>query len=328
MGKLSLSYAGHLADRVRGLYDGFVDVKGIDLHFTALPPVEAFNRVLRGEFATGEMSFSTAVIRIARGDFPFVAIPVFPARTFRHGAIYVNSAAGIARPEDLIGRRVGVPEYGMTAAVWARGLLKHEYGVGPEDINWVTGGLTGPGRKPLVNLDLPKIRIEDEVERGLNDLLLEGAIDALIAPQVPPALLAGDPRLAYLFADVPAVEREYYKKTRIFPIMHTVVIRRDVYERDPWIAANLFEAFVKAKNLCLADLTIDEPTTVSVPWIQHHVAATKRLFGEDFWPYGVEPNRATIEALCRFLYEQEITQRLVGVDELFAETFQSAPARL
>lgn len=328
MNNLSLSYAGHLADRVQPLYDGTVRPKGIDLHFSPLIPVEAFSRVLRGEFSTGEMSFSTMIIKVSRGEFPFVAIPVFPARTFRHGAIYVNNAAGISSPQDLIGRRVGVPEYGMTAAVWARGLLKHEYGVSEESINWVTGGLTGPGRKPLVNLELPKIKLERETERGLNDLLLAGDIDALIAPQVPPALLAGDPRVSYLFPDVPAVEREYFKKTGIFPIMHVVVIRRDVYDRDPWVATNLYEAFEQAKNQCLSDLAIEEPARVTLPWFHHHVTAAKRLFGEDFWPYGVEPNRPTIEALCNFLFEQEITPRLVSVDELFPENFMSPAARL
>lgn len=325
MANLSLSYAGHLSDRVRPLYDGSVRPAGIDLHYLPMKPVEAFNRMLRGEFDCGEMSFSTYVIKVAEGgEVPFVAIPAFPARTFRHGAIYVNTAAGIAAPSDLVGRRIGVPEYGMTAAVWARGALQHEYGVEAKSQHWVTGGLTGPGRKPLVTTRLPGIDVVHEERRGLNDMLAEGAIDALIAPQVPPLLHAGDPRLAYLFPDVPAVERAYYRKTRIYPIMHTVVIRKDVHDRHPWVAVSLMEAFEKAKANALADLMIDEPPPVSLPWIRQYVASIREDFGDDFHPYGIEVNRPTIEALCTFLYEQGLAPRLVAVEELFAPSVAAA----
>lgn len=324
MARLSLSYAGHVSDRVRDLYHGVVQPDGIDLHFLPMAPVQAFNRMLRGEFDTGEMSLATYVIKAAQGDLPFVAIPAFPARTFRHGAIYVNRAANIGAPADLIGRRVGVPEYAMTAAVWARGALQHEYGVDSGSIRWVTGGLQGPGRKPLMAVDIPGVDIEHEEKRALNDMLLDGSIDALIAPQVPPLLRAGDARLAYLFDDVPAVERAYYRKTGIFPIMHVVVIRKDVHERHPWVAVSLMQAFEKAKANCLADLNIDEPPPVSLPWIGQYVRSIRETFGDDFWPYGIEPNRPTIEALCRFLHEQGIADRLVSVDELFTDAVIAA----
>lgn len=318
MGRLSLSYAGHLSDRVRDLYTGAVAPDGIDLHFVPMSPVQAFNRMLHGEFACAEMSFSTYVLRVAQGNAPFVAIPVFPSRTFRHGAIYVNAEAGIAEPAGLKGRRVGVPEYSMTAAVWARGALMHEYGVQPGDIHWVTGGLNSGGRRPLTDAQIDGVTIEHETERALNDMLAEGAIDALIAPQVPPALLAGDRRIRYLFADVVGVERAYFAKTRVFPIMHTVVIRRDVWERDPWIAVSLQQAFERSKANCLAALTIDEPLPISLPWIGHYVRSIRDTFGDDFWPYGIESNRPTIEALCAFLQEQGLAQHRVEVDKLFA----------
>lgn len=319
MGNLSLSYAGHLSDRVRALHDGRVRPEGIDLHYLPMKPVEAFNRMLQGEFDCGEMSFSTYVIKVAQGgEMPFVAIPAFPARTFRHGAIYVNTGAGIAAPADLAGKRVGVPEYGMTAAVWARGALQHEYGVEAKALRWVTGGLTGPGRRPLVAATIPGIDIVHEEERGLNDMLADGAIDALIAPQEPPLLRAGDPRLASLFPDVPAVERAYYRKTRIYPIMHVVVIRKDVHDRHPWVAASLMDAFGKAKADALAELMTDEPPPVSLPWIRQYVASIRADFGDDFHPYGVEQNRPTIEALCTFLHEQGLAARRVAVEELFA----------
>ena len=324
MGKLSLSYAGHLSDRVRALYDGSVTPEGIDLHFIPLSPVQAFNRMLNGEFDCGEMSFSTYLIKAAQRDLPFVAIPVFPSRTFRHGAIYINSASGIREPKDLIGRRVGVPEYAMTAAVWARGALMNEYGVDPKSIHWVTGGLQSAGRRPLVPTKIPGVHIEHEENSGLNDLLVNGAIDALIAPQVPPALRQGDKRLAYLFPDVPAVERDYYRKTGIFPIMHAVVIRREVYERNPWIAVSLLEAFEKSKSLCVDELRIDEPLPISLPWIVQYVNSIRETFGDDFWPYGVDKNRRTIEALSQFLFEQGIVDRQVAVEELFPQSLLAA----
>lgn len=324
MAKLALSYAGHLSDRVRDLYHGVVAPEGIDLHFIPMSPVQAFNRMLRGEFDCGEMSFATYVIKTAQGALPFVAIPVFPSRTFRHGNIYVNRAAGIATPEDLIGKRVGVPEYAMTAAVWARGALMQEYGIEPGQIRWVTGGLQGPGRRPLVETSISGVSIEHEESRGLNDMLLTGEIDALIAPQTPPSLRQGDDRIAYLFADVPGVEREYFCKTGIFPIMHTVIIRKDVYEKNPWIAISLLDAFERSKANCMADLNIDEPLPISLPWIGQYVQSIRETFGDDFWPYGVEKNRTTIDALCGFLHDQGIAQRRVAVDELFAEAIHTA----
>jgi 4,5-dihydroxyphthalate decarboxylase len=315
---LQLSYAGHLSDRVQDMYYGVVRPEGIDLHFIALPPVEAFNRMLRNEFHCGEMSFSTYVIRLARGDLPFVAIPVFPARTFRHGAIYVNTRAGIAGPRDLIGRRVGVPEYQMTAAVWVRGLLRHEYDVRPEDLHWITGGLAMPGRKPLVDVAVPGIRVEYVEDSTLFDMLLSGGIDALIAPQVPPAIREGRREVGYLFPNFPEVERAYFRKTGIFPIMHVVVMQKDVYAQQPWIAASLTRAFEIAKDNCFSRLDAQEPLPVSIPWSHCLADDVRGLMGGDFWPYGVEKNRKTIEALCSYAFEQGLVPRPVSADELFA----------
>jgi 4,5-dihydroxyphthalate decarboxylase len=320
MGKLSLSYAGHVSDRVKRLYDGDIAPEGIDLHFIPLSPVQAFNRMLRGEFDCGEMSFSTYIIKTAAGDRSFVAIPVFPSRTFRHGAIYINKAAGISAPEDLIGKTIGVPEYGMTAAVWARGALKSEFGITPQSINWVTGGLQAPGRRPLVSLQIQNVSIRHEESKGLNQMLLDGDIDALIAPQVPPALMQNDPRVGYLFTDVRAAERDYFRKTGVFPIMHAVVVRRDVYERNPWVLTSLMEAFEKAKAACLEELSIDEPLPISLPGIVHYVNEVRATFGDDYWPYGVERNIPAIEALCYFLHDQGIVDRRVSVEDLFPES--------
>jgi 4,5-dihydroxyphthalate decarboxylase len=323
MANLQLSYAGHRSDRVDDLYFGVVRPEAIDLHFIPLPPFQAFNRFIRGEFDCGEMSFATLVIRTAQSridgkPLPFVAIPVFPSRTFRHGAIYVNRASGVVRPEDLAGRRVGVPEYQMTAAVWVRGMLMHQHGVRPESIEWVTGGLQSPGRKPILELSYPGIRIRFEEGKTLNDMLVTGEIDALIAPQMPSAFRARHPEVARLFADLAAVEQAYYQKTRLFPIMHTVVIRRELYERHPWVAVSLYQAFERAKDNCLARLAVDEPVPLSLPWgssLRERVVAT---MGEDFWPYGIEKNRAEIDALCQYTWEQGLAPIKAEISDLFA----------
>jgi 4,5-dihydroxyphthalate decarboxylase len=323
MANLALSYAGHRSDRVEDLYFGVVKPEAIDLHFVALPPFQAFNRFMRGEFDCGEMSFSTFVIRVAQSKvdgkpLPFVAIPVFPSRTFRHGAIYVNRAAGITRPEQLSGRRVGVPEYAMTAAVWARGFLKHQHGVEPSSIEWITGGLQNPGRKPLVALSYPNINVRHEESKTLNDMLIAGEIEALIAPQMPPAIRQGRPEVKRLFDDLAGVEQAYYRETGLFPIMHTVVMRRELYERHPWAAVSLYQAFERAKDNCLARLSVEEPVPLSLPWSGSLREQIVRTMGEDFWPYGIENNRNVIEALCQYTREQGLAPVKADIADMFA----------
>jgi 4,5-dihydroxyphthalate decarboxylase len=316
--RLHVSYAGHVSDRVEDLYSGRVQVEGVDLHFIPLSPAEAFRRASNGEFDMSEMSFSTSIMRIARGDDAFVAIPVFPSRTFRHGAVYVRRSAAISRPEDLVGRNVGVPEYQMTAALWVRGMLQHEYGVAPDDLNWITGGLRDPGRKPLIDVEIPGVTITHVEDRSLDSLLVEGEIDAVIAPQAPPSFATGNPDVTRLFPDVRAVEEEYFRTTGLFPIMHVVVLRRSFYEAFPWVAVNMFGAFDAAKRNCMQRLGAAEPLPVSLPWIDEELEAVRSMMGEDFWPYGIDANRAVLETACRYVHEQGLSDRVVGVDELFA----------
>ncbi|MQB00634.1 MAG: ABC transporter substrate-binding protein [Actinobacteria bacterium] len=316
MTDLHVAYAGHLSDRVYDLYSRATRPTGLEFDFTPLPPVEAFRRMLEGEFEVGELSLSTYIIHRSRGDERFIAIPAFPSRVFRHRAIYVNTRAGIQAPGDLRGRKVGVPEYQMTAAVWARGALQHEYGLDPKEMIWVTGGLKEAGRRPLVAVDVPGVSVEPVHDRSLNDLLLAGEIDAIIAPHAPPAFDAGDPRVARLFPDYRQVERAYFERTRIFPIMHTVVLKRSFYDEVPWAAASLFDAFHEAKQNCLQRLRAVEPLPISLPWIDVEVEATRTLFGDDFWPYGVEENRLVLETACRYVEEQGLGRSL-DVDDLF-----------
>lgn len=323
MTNLSLSYAGHLSDRVEDLFRGVVKPESIDLHCIALPPFQAFSRFLRGDFDCGEMSFSGYVIRSAQSKatgkpMPYVAIPAFPSRVFRHGAIYVNRASGIRRPEDLTGRRVGVPEYHMTAAVWARGMLQHQHGVAPQSIEWVTGGLQQAGRKPMIAMEYPGIKVRHEEAATLNDMLLTGEIEALIAPQMPPAIRQGRPEVGLLFEDLAAAEQSYYRETGLFPIMHTVVIRRELYERHPWVAVSLYAAFEEAKANCLARLSVEEPAPISIPWSWSLRQKAVAMMGEDFWPYGVEKNLKVIEALCQYTFEQGLAPLKATAEDLFA----------
>jgi 4,5-dihydroxyphthalate decarboxylase len=323
MANLQLSYAGHRSDRVEDLYFGVVKPEAIDLHFVPLPPFQAFSRFLRGEFDCGEMSFSTYVIRTAQSKvdgklLPFIAIPIFPSRTFRHGAIYVNRAAGITKPEQLAGRRVGVPEYQMTAAVWTRGMLKHQHGVDAKSIKWVTGGLQDAGRKPMMNLNYPGLNIRHEEVKTLNDMLMSGEIEALIAPQMPSAVREGRPEVGPLFDDLATVEQDYYRKTGLFPIMHTLVIRREIYERHPWAAISLYHAFDQAKNNCLARWAVDEPVPLSLPWAAALRERVVGMMGEDYWPYGIEKNAKVIEALCQYTFEQGLVPVKAEIADLFA----------
>lgn len=320
---LSLSYAGHVSDRVQDLYYGKVAPEGIDLHYIPLQPFEAFNRMLRGDFDCAEMSFSTYVIQTMRGQMPFVAIPAFPSRTFRHSAIYINTRAGIRAPQDLKGRRIGVPEYQMTAAVWARGMLQHEYGVQPADNRWFTGGLKDAGRKAMIEVSIPGLEIQPVADKTLDSMLVSGELDAIIAPQMPPAFQSGDEAVARLFPDYPAVERAYYGKTRIFPIMHVVVLRKELFETHPWAAVSLYQAFEQARQNCMANLKVQEPPPLSVPWAHDFAQEVRGLMGEDFWPYGVEKNAREIDALCQYVCEQGLAPRKAEAGELFASNVMS-----
>jgi 4,5-dihydroxyphthalate decarboxylase len=301
-----------------------------------LPTIEeVFWRTARfQDFDASEFSFQSYLVAKAseRGDgLPLVAIPVFPSRSFRHSAIYINTEAGIEKPEDFKGKTVGVPEYQMTAATWARGILQHEYGVHPEDIKvWRTGGLEQAGRVEKLKLNLPSgVRVEPiPSDRTLNDMLEKGEIDASITARMPSSFAKGSPNVRRLFEDYPTVEKEYYKKTGIFPIMHTVVIRQDVYEANRWIARNLYQAFKEAKDLALEQAYESGVLRYSLPWMVHAVEEQRELFGENAWAYGVEPNLKTIEALSQYSYEQGLSERKIGAEELFAPETLSGDSKI
>ena len=300
----------------------------LDLRILRLAPEEIFYRMLRyREFDAAEMSLSSYVASLGTDDGGLVAIPVFPSRAFRHGSIFVNRDRGITRPADLIGARVGVPEYEMTAAVWIRGILADRHGVPLDGPRYLTGGLEEPGRTAKSALRLrPGIDVR-EIPPGasLNRMLVKGEIDALYTARAPSAFDAGDSQIARLFPEHAAEERQYFARTRIFPIMHTVVIRRDVYERDRWLARELTKLLERARDRAVERLRATVALAVSLPWLSQHVEETTAVMGDQFWPYGVDLNRHTLTTFLRYSLEQGITDRTLAPEDLFApETLTSA----
>jgi 4,5-dihydroxyphthalate decarboxylase len=327
MSKLRLSLACWNYDRTRALEDGRVQPDGIELDYLNLPVEETFFRMLRHrEFDVAEMSLSSYTMSLAKPERPFIAIPVFPSRFFRHSCIYVHSASGIREPKDLIGKRVGTPEYQMTAPAWIRGILADEYGVPIDAVTYCTGGEEEPGRSEKLSLDLPPgIKVE---RIGPSDtlaaMLRDGAIEALYTARMPSSFRAGDGRVRRLFDDYVRVERDYFRRTRIFPIMHTVVMRRELYERDRWIAQSLYKAFCAAQKLTYADLQDTAALKVMLPWANAHVEETRHEMGDDFWPYGLEANRDVLSTFLRYHHEQGLSRRPLDPQELFApETLES-----
>ena len=321
MGRLRLTLAAWDYDRIRPLFDGRIQPEGIEIAPIVSRPSETFFRMLRHqEFDVSELSLSNYTMLRAGGDEKFVAIPVFPSRLFRHSCIYVNKAAGINEPKDLAGKKIGVPEYSMTAAVFARGMLLHEYGVTPDSIEWFSGTQDGLQRPSRIDFDLPESVVLHRMpaEQDMGPMLDTGEIDAIISPNAPHSLADAASPVRRLFPDYRTTEKEYFERTGIFPIMHTIVFRREIYEANPWAAPSLYEAFVKAKQWAYAQLVETDALKLTLPWVVAEVEETRRIMGHDFWPYGIEPNRVALEALPQYLYEQNLITRVPEIEELFA----------
>ena len=320
MPKLSVTVACEHYDRVAAIRDGHVEIEGCEVNFLQLPPEELFFRAYRNrEFDISEISMSSYLLGLARADAPYFAIPVFLSRLFRHSAIYVRTDRGIRRPGDLKGKKVGVPEYQVTAALWARALLDSEYGVAPADLIWFRGGLHEPGRIEKIKLDLPpEIRISaiDETQT-LDRMFAAGELDAMISPRAPRCFLERDPNIALLFPEYRKAEEAYYAKTKIFPIMHVLGIRRDLVDRHPWLANSVYEAFVRSKRRALELLDDVAALKVTLPWLPAYLEETRAVMGDDFWPYGVKENLPTLEAMVHYAHKHGTTSRLLKIDELF-----------
>jgi 4,5-dihydroxyphthalate decarboxylase len=314
-------------DRTRALADGSVRPDGIDLNYLTLPVEETFFRMLRyEEFDACEMSLSSYCVSLMRDKPPFIAIPVFPSRMFRHNGIYISTKSGIKEPNDLIGKRVGNPEYQLTAQVWIRGILADEYGVDPRSVSYFTGGGETPGRQEKLKLTLPpEIKIQPiGPMQTLSQMLADGEIDAIYAPRAPSTLRTRPNDVRRLFPDYVPVERAYYQKTKIFPIMHTVVIRREIYEKDRWIATSLYKAFAEAQRRTYDDLDEIAAMKVMLPWTVAHVEDAKRELGDDWWPYGFAPNRHVLDTFLRYHHDQGLSKRRLQPEDLFApETMEA-----
>jgi len=305
-------------DHTRALSDGRVKIAGTEIKFVNIsPPSQIFLRMLHDEeFDASEMSLSNYMIALGNDDRRFVAIPVFPARAFRHSYIWINDKAGVEKPEDLKGKKVGIADYSMTALLFVRGLLQHEYGVAPQDIHWFRR------RSEHISIDIPPgIRIDSiGKDQSLDDLIEEGKLDAVAVTSPPRAFRQGSPLVRRLFPDCRTVEAEYYRKTKIFPIMHMVVLRRAIYEQDPSVATRLVEGFEAAKR---AAFEAYEEGLSSLPWINLDLEFARQVLGKDVYPYGVRKNLPTLEAAALYSHEQGLTRRRFAVNELFApETFE------
>jgi 4,5-dihydroxyphthalate decarboxylase len=328
MTDLSLSVAIGNYDRIRPLIDRSVKIDGVNPVFMTLEPEEIFFRAFRGaEFDICELSLSSFAVNTAKGESPYVGIPVFPSRMFRHTAFYVRTDRGIRSAADLKGRRIGTPEYQLTACVWCRLILEEDHGVRPSDIHWVRGGVTQPGRREKITLNLPRdVRIEEAPDHQTLSAMLEaGEIDGLIGPRAPTGFERRDPRIGWLFPDPRAAASESFRRNKIFPIMHLLGVRRSLVDAHPWLPFALMKAFKAAKSEAIHSLRFDTAAIkVSLPFVEESVREACDLMGEDYWSYGLQPNRHVLDTFLRHHHAQGLSSRRLAPEELFhAATLES-----
>jgi len=312
-------------DHVRELTSGRVEAEGIDLTVLEFGVEEIFFRFAKyQEWDIGEMSMGKYISLVSRGDTSLTAIPVFPSRMFRHSSIYVRRDGRVKTPQDLKGSTIGVPEWSQSASVYSRGMLVHDHGLNLVDITWVQAGVNEPGRVDTSSVRLPEgVELTSRSDSTLNALLLSGKIDAVLSAHAPEAFDEGNPEIVRLFPDYEEVERDYYARTGVFPIMHTIVIKRSVAERYPWVPMNLYMAFNRAKDIAVARLLEVTASRIALPWAVSYAEKAVEMFGRDgLWPYGVEANRVTLESFAQWAFEHGVAHRLVGLDEMFAPQTQ------
>ncbi|MEW6673704.1 MAG: ABC transporter substrate-binding protein [Thermodesulfobacteriota bacterium] len=319
MNNLTLTAAFGEYDRTGMLQKGAVRPEGINLRIITLPPIEIFHRMSRfPEFDVSEMSMGTHCHLLGAGDSPFVGMPAFPSRVFRHSMVYVNADAGIQQPEDLNGKRIGIHEWGMTAVVWIIGILREEYGLEPTSVDWRAA------IRPRVPIQIPaktKIRYL-ETGQAISDMLESGELDAALLHQVPPCFVKGSPRVRRLFPDYKSAEIDYYQRTGIHPIMHCVILRKDIFRQHPWAIDSLYKAFCEARQKVVDALNDNGALFAMIPFLPSVMEETNNIFGRNYWPYGIDANRTTLEKLVCYAYQQGLTPRMLDVDELFAANFR------
>jgi 4,5-dihydroxyphthalate decarboxylase len=324
MSKLQVSLAIGDYDHVRDFVDGRVSAEGLDINFQVLSAPEIFDRTTRDqEWDVSEMSLGIFTAMLSRGDRSLVPIPVFPSRVFRHSALYVKKGNGVDSLEKLRGKRVGDPDWAHTAGIYVRGYLMHNVGIKLEEIEWVQAGTNRPGRRENLDIKLPSnVKRASVPDKTLDDMLLAGEIDAILSPLPPKSFTAGHSDVVRLVPNYVDAETEYFRRTGIFPIMHFVAIKRPLFEQHPWIAVNLYKAFEEAKDRSIARIRNMMVSSFPLPWNPDNARRASELFGQDFWPYGVAPNRTTLEAFLTFALEQGVAHRPVMIDELFPPSVQ------
>ena len=316
MGRITLSLAIDEYEHTREIVSGAIPVEGVDIVPVRLPIEEIFFRMSKfHEFDIAELSSGKYISLRSQGDNTFTALPIFVSRAFRHSSFYVRADGAIRHPEQLAGKRVGIPEWAQTASVYSRGLIVHEYGVPLASIEWVQAGVNEPGRVEKVDRKLPEgVRYRQEPTKCLNDMLLAGELDCVLTARPPKALGNG---IVRLFPEYQPIEEAYYKKTGIYPIMHTVVVKTSVLEQHPWVAMNLFKAFDLARRRSMARMDDITASHAPLAWLKAYSERNKSIFGEDFFPYGLEPNRKTLEAFLRYGFEQGVCFRKLTPEELY-----------
>jgi 4,5-dihydroxyphthalate decarboxylase len=323
LSKLRLSIAIGDYDRNRPLLDGEVQIDGVDPVFMKLVPEEIFFRAFRhAEFDVCEASLSSFTIKTAQGTNPYIGVPAFVSRAFRHTGIFIRNDRGIERPEDLKGKRIGCGEYQLTANVWIRSLLEDDYGIGLSDITWVRGGVEQTGRTEKISLDLPsEIKVVPAPpDKTVNQMLVDGDVDGFIGPRSPSSFDARHPNVVRLFSDPTSAAADYYRRTKVFPIMHMIGARRTIVDRHPWLPAALLKAFEQSKRVALGRLNDTSATKITLPFVEEQLQAARSLMGEDFWSYGVGPNRHVLDMFLKTHHSQGLSSHRLSVDDLFHST--------
>jgi len=316
--KLSLAMGNY--DRTRAILDGRAKIDGVDPVPMLLSPEEMFFRAFRHQaFDISELSLSSYSISVARGEPHYVAIPVFLSRAFRHTSVYIRTDRGIEKPEDLKGRRIGIAEYQLSANVWARGILEEDHGVKPSDVTWVRGGMDTPGRPEKIKVQLPDDLTVEEAPQGatLNGMLAAGEIDGFIGPRWPRCFAEGHPHVGRLFSDSIGAAEDYFRRTRIFPIMHVLGLRRSLAEQYPFLPAALFKAFNESKRLAEEALSDTSATKVTMPFVEDTLNRVHALMGDDPWSYGLGPNAHVLDRFLDYHAAQGLSPRRVQIEELF-----------
>jgi 4,5-dihydroxyphthalate decarboxylase len=321
LSRVRLSIACHRYDRTDALHDGRVGVRGAEVTMLAVPPAETFHRMVKyREFDVAEMSLSSYLVSLEHPDPPFVALPVFLSRHFRHSSVYVAQGSRLTDLGELAGRRVGVPEFQQTAGVWVRGVLADDYAVPLGRVAYVQGGQETAGREEKLPLSLPpEVSIEPApAGTTLLEMLASGDIDALMTPRTPSEASVSGAGLRRLLPDHRAVEEEYFRRTRIFPIMHVVVLRRELHLKHPWLAAELYRAFAQAKDAASVELAFGGANRIMLPWLRDDLARARDLMGDDYWSYGVDRNLHVLSTFLRYMCEQGLTSRVPEPADVFA----------